>query len=279
MSKILVVDDDPVIRALLQEALESEGHTLLQAPDGQRALEVLAQEGVDLVLTDFLMPGMDGIEFLERVRHTSRFSQDLRCIMITAHGTPDVVLGALREQVCDFLVKPFSLEELRSAVGAALARQSSCDIQVISALPEWVELLVPCKLEAVSTLEKMLTQLMSDLPQQTREAIAFAFREMLNNAIEHGGKLDPARFVTVSCVCLKRAIIYRIKDPGQGFDPVRLDHAAASNLVEDLLYHSSVRESRGMRAGGLGILLTRQLVDELVYNERHNELMFVKYLS
>ncbi len=74
-------------------------------------------------------------------------------------------------------------------------------------------------------------------------------------------------------------MICRIKDPGNGFDPSHLEHAAVNNPVDDPFHHVGVREEKGLRPGGFGILMTRQLVDDLVYNELHNELMFVKFLS
>lgn len=106
------------------------------------------------------------------------------------------------------------------------------------------------------------------------EAISYAFREMLSNAVEYGCRLDLAQRVEVSYVRLSRAIICRIKDPGAGFDPTWLGHAAINNPDDDPLRHASVREERGLRAGGFGILLTSRLGDELAFNERHNELMF-----
>jgi CheY-like chemotaxis protein/anti-sigma regulatory factor (Ser/Thr protein kinase) len=275
MSKILVVDDDPALHKLIEGALTCDGHTLIHSTDAVKGLETLAREPVDLALIDYVMPEMDGFEFLDKLR---RNHPQLKAIMITAYGTPAAVLAALRKQVCDFLVKPFSLSELRSAVSAALEECTLVNIEVISARPDWVQLRVPCDLGAVPLLQKLLIQLKADLPEETRDAMAYAFREMLNNAIEHGGKLDPAKHVEVLCVTLKRAIIYWIKDPGEGFDPEELEHAAVNNPASDPFRHVSVRDEKGLRAGGFGILLTKQLVDELVYNERRNELMFVKYL-
>jgi CheY-like chemotaxis protein/anti-sigma regulatory factor (Ser/Thr protein kinase) len=275
MSKILLVDDDPVLHQLIECALTDDGHTLLHTTDPQKGLEIVAREPVDLALIDYVMPEMDGFEFLDKLR---RAHPKLKAIMITAYGTPATVLNALRKQVCDFLVKPFSLADLRAAVSTVLEEDNLFEIEVISARPEWVQLRVPCDLAAVPLLQKLLIQLKADLPEETREAMAYAFREMLNNAIEHGGKLDPNNHVEVACMRLKRAIIYWIKDPGEGFDPEKIEHAAVNNPAGDPFRHVTVRDEKGLRAGGFGILLTRQLVDELVYNERRNELMFVKYL-
>ena len=275
MSKILVVDDDPSLHQVIEGALADDGHTLLHATDPRKGLEILAREKVDLALIDYVMPEMDGIELIDNLR---RDHPELKTIMITAYGTPDAVLGALRKQVCDFLVKPFSIADLRAAINGALDEGSFVDIEVISAQPHWVQLRVPCDLAAVPLLQKLLIQLKADLPEDTREAMAYAFREMLNNAIEHGGKLDPTKHVEVLCVRLKRAIIYWIKDPGEGFDPTELEHAAVNNPASDPFRHVTVRDEKGLRAGGFGILLTKQLVDDLVYNERRNEVMFIKYL-
>lgn len=275
MSRILLVDDDPELHRLITTALRGDGHEVLSATSAAAGLELLAHEPVELAIIDYIMPEMNGLEFLDQVRN---ILPTLPCIMITAHGTPDTVLGAMRKKICDFLVKPFSISELRASVNTVFESCPMVNIEIVSATPDWVELRIPCDLSAVPVLQKLLIQLKNDLPETTREAIAYAFREMLNNAIEHGGKLDPAKQVEVACLRLKRAIIYWIKDPGEGFDPASLEHAAVNNPAGEPFRHVAIRDEKGLRAGGFGILLTNQLVDELVYNERRNELVFVKYL-
>jgi anti-sigma regulatory factor (Ser/Thr protein kinase) len=152
------------------------------------------------------------------------------------------------------------------------------EVEVVSARPDWIELRVPCELNAVSTSEQLLAPFLAGIPPETREAVAMAFREMLENAIEHGCWLDKSKHIEVSCVRLKQAVVCRIKDPGEGFDPARIDHAAINNPDDDPLRHARVRAEQDMRPGGFGILLTSRLVDEMVYNERHNEVIIVKYL-
>lgn len=181
--------------------------------------------------------------------------------------------------VLDFMTNPSKGIEVDAALNEAIAGCLSAGMEVVSVLPEWVELRVPCRLAAISPLQQLLTQLEADLPKQIAEAVSYAFREMLSNAVEYGGRLDPAKQVEVRYVRLKRAVICRIKDPGDGFEPTSMDHAAINNPKDDPIRHASVREAKGLRAGGFGILLTSQFVDELVYNERHNEVLFVKYLS
>lgn len=174
-------------------------------------------------------------------------------------------------------------EAFRSAgmtfgLNEALAKCLTAGIEVVSAVPEWIELRMPADLSALPHLEKLLTQLAFDLPEEIGEAIKYSCREMLANAVEYGCRLDRAKRVEVRFLRLKRAVICRIRDPGDGFAPAQLRHAAINNPDDSPLQHAFVREKNGLRPGGFGILLTSQLVDELVYNERHNELVFVKYL-
>lgn len=166
-----------------------------------------------------------------------------------------------------------------SSLNAAVCACSAAGIQVVSVRPEWIELRVPCSFASIEPLQQLLMQFEAELPIDIGEAINYAFREMVSNAMEYGGQLDPAKHVEVRFIRLRRALICRIKDPGNGFDPAGLDHAAINNPSDDPIGHAFVRDKKGMRPGGLGILLTSQLVDELVYNQRHNEVLFVKYLS
>ena len=180
---------------------------------------------------------------------------------------------------CDFVARRTNGVETDEGLTQALTSCLAAGIEVVSVHPERVELRVPCNLAAISPLKELLTQLEAGLSPEVAEAISCAFREMLCNAVEYGGHLDPAALVEVRLVRLKRAFICRIKDPGEGFDPSKLDHAAITNPNDNPVRHVSVREEKGLRGGGFGILLASQLVDDLVYNDRHNEVLLVKYLS
>jgi len=278
MSKILVVDDDPLLLDLVTDILSVDGYDVRATRDATYALQQLQEQPPELLITDYLMPSMDGLSLIRESRRILNSCAALKCILITAHGNPEIVLGALRERVNDFLVKPFRPDDLRSAVATLMAADRLPMIEVISASLEWVNLRVPCCLAVVPILQKLLAELRTDFPDETREAISYAFREMINNAIEYGGKSDPSLSVRVTCVRLQHAILFCIGDPGKGFDPLALEHSAVSNPGGDLLRHASIRNERGLRPGGFGILLTRHLVDELLYNEQRNEVLFVKYL-
>jgi anti-sigma regulatory factor (Ser/Thr protein kinase) len=117
------------------------------------------------------------------------------------------------------------------------------------------------------------------LAPEVRESIGFAFRELLLNAVEWGGQLDPSRTVRIACLRAKRMVMYRIADPGSGFNIDDLPHAAIGQPPDDPIAHMHVREAKGLRPGGFGLMTVRASVDELLYNEQRNEVVFVKYLD
>ena len=98
------------------------------------------------------------------------------------------------------------------------------------------------------------------------------------NAIEHGGGSDPSKVVRVGYIRTAKSMIYKIMDPGQGFSLHHLPHAAVSNQPDAPYQHCEIRDRLGLRPGGFGILLTRRLVDELIYNEKGNEVLLIKHM-
>jgi anti-sigma regulatory factor (Ser/Thr protein kinase) len=197
---------------------------------------------------------------------------------MTGLDTPETVLGALRDQAYDFLPKPIEPARLIEVVRRALTTAAEAPIEVLSARPEWLELLVPCTREAADRIQSFVHQLETDLPADLRESVGLAFRELLLNGIEWGGRLNPAQKVRVACVRARRMLLYRIADPGPGFRPEDLTHASDSG-GSAAIAHDRVREQKGLRPGGFGLVLIRAIADELVYNERRNEVVFVKYID
>jgi anti-sigma regulatory factor (Ser/Thr protein kinase) len=219
--------------------------------------------------------GLDGLKLLRRAR---AIRPELK-VIVTGDPDPIRVLGAIRHRAYGYFHKPVTPGPLAEMVQQALEAESwQDDIRVMSARPEWLTLDVRCKIDAADRTTNFLRELQTDLPFQTREDIAVAFRELLMNAVEHGGKYDPRKRVRLSLLRTSRSVIVHIHDPGSGFSLDFLPHAAISNPDGSPTRHVEIRAEQGQRPGGFGILMSRNLVDDLLYNERGNAVMFVKYL-
>lgn len=118
---ILVVDDEPQIRRVMRTTLSSNGYTVIEARSGEEALEMLRKERPELVLLDVNMPGIGGLATCREIRDNS----DIAIIMLTVRNTERDKVLALDAGADDYVVKPFSMEELLARIRAALRRTSS----------------------------------------------------------------------------------------------------------------------------------------------------------
>jgi CheY-like chemotaxis protein/anti-sigma regulatory factor (Ser/Thr protein kinase) len=260
----------------VRRVLTGAGFSVAVAKDGVEGLKALKTRRFDLLLLDVWMPRLTGLELLAKLRATKARP---RVIVMTSDDTPQTVLETVREKAFKYVHKPVEALALLQTVREVLAAADPPAVEVISARPEWVELIVPCTREAAERLQTVMAQLDTDLPFETRESIGYAFRELLLNAIEWGGRLDPKRTVRIACLRTPRMLMYRIADPGTGFRIDELPHAAIGQPSDDPIAHMHVREAKGLRPGGFGLLMVRESVDDLIYNEKRNEVVFVKYLA
>lgn len=112
---ILLVEDNATLRQMICSLLQHSGHSIIQAGDGQQAWDLLQQEPVQLVLTDWMMPRMDGAELIRRIR-AAEMKPYIYIIMLTAKGQPQEIVEGLEAGADDYLVKPFNLKELQARV-------------------------------------------------------------------------------------------------------------------------------------------------------------------
>jgi anti-sigma regulatory factor (Ser/Thr protein kinase) len=135
-----------------------------------------------------------------------------------------------------------------------------------------------CDFETADRLLQFLQEI-EDLPEPERKQLATATRELLYNAIEHGGKLDPRNYVEIDHIRSRDMVKCRITDHGPGFTFDKIPHAAVSNPANDPTHHIRLRQEQGIRPGGYGILVARKLVDKVIYGRNGNEVQLVKYLG
>ena len=113
--KILIVDDEADIALILKLQLEDAGYETVRARDGVEALEAVAQEPFDLIMLDIKMPRMDGLEVLSRLK-----GDETPVVMMTAHGSEDIAVDAMKKGALDYISKPFSTDDMLQKVERAI---------------------------------------------------------------------------------------------------------------------------------------------------------------
>jgi hypothetical protein len=193
--------------------------------------------------------------------------------MMTADDTPETVLISLRKDAYQFIHKPIRPAALLEMLHSTLERDAAAQptIVVLSARPGWVELLVPCTPGIVNRIEGFIANLEGDLPGDVRESVGMVFRELLQDTLTDC-ELDPNRRVRIAFLRARRMLMYRIADAGYGFRagdwPDAGTHASAA--------HPAPLPNHALRPG---LLVARELADELLVNEARDEVVFVKYLD
>jgi anti-sigma regulatory factor (Ser/Thr protein kinase)/ActR/RegA family two-component response regulator len=275
VKRALVVDATPDLTDVLMNVLKSDEWDIVHATDNQAILELTEASHFDLIITGAKSTGREDVDLLRKIR---RIRPLVRFIILTDQSTPADVVTAIREGAFSYFSKPFSAASLAEMVRiASLEADWDDGLELVSATPEWISVIARCDQKTADRLVQFINEL-SDLPDPEKEDVAIAFREMLLNAIEHGGNFDPSQYVEVAYVRTRKLVLCRIKDPGQGFSLAEIHHAAINNPAYDPIRHALFREAQGLRPGGYGLLMARHLVDELVFSEKGNEVLLVKHI-
>jgi anti-sigma regulatory factor (Ser/Thr protein kinase)/DNA-binding NarL/FixJ family response regulator len=275
MARILMVAPDEALLKALRLSPLLAAHSVDAARGEADALRQLRRRAYDVVVTP---PDTDVEQDTPLVDEVRAVRPGVRVVLLAPQTTPEQVILALRNRVFACFSAPFDPSEIADMVArAAEAEQWKDGIAVLSATPDWIHVRVNCRLLSAERLVNFLTELRSDVPAAPRDDFMVAFREVLMNAMEHGGGFDPDQVVEVTAVRTARTMVFHLRDPGPGFDSTSLAHAALTR-PDDLLAVSKLREESGLRPGGFGLLLARQTVDEMIYNERHNEVILIKHL-
>ena len=275
MARMLMVAPDEALLAALRASPLLAGHAIDVAAGGAVAIRRLRQQAVDVLVTSPHTNLEEDTAILDEVRLAR---PGVKILLLAPRTTPELVIGALRKRVFACFSAPFDASEIADMLSRALEAGDWKDgIEVLSATPDWIHVRVNCRLLSAERLVNFLTELRSDVPEAPRDDFMFAFREVLMNAMEHGGGFDPDQVVEVTAVRTARTMVFYLRDPGPGFDIAALPHAALTR-PDDPLAVAETREHEGLRPGGFGLLLARQIVDEMIYSERRNEVILIKHL-
>jgi anti-sigma regulatory factor (Ser/Thr protein kinase) len=275
MGRLLAISPDAGLVAALTPALRE--HDLVTCGGCVEALQRVRDLAVDVVITD---PNTSVSEDLAFATELRSIRPGVRLIVMAPATTHDDVVAALRAQVFACFAPPFDYAEVAEmAVSALWAIDWKSGIEVVSGLPYWMTLRVSCHLLNADRLVRFMTEREDALPVQDRDLLMTAFREMLINAMEHGAGFDPEKVIEVTAARTARAIVYHFRDPGAGFRRGELKHTTATSQPEAVIATAMHRAELGLRPGGFGMLIVRQIVDEVVHNERGNEVLLDQALE
>jgi two-component system response regulator HydG len=204
---LLVADDDPAVRQSLERTLAREGYSVVQAPDGQTALERLQEGGIDLVLADLKMPGLTGLELLRAARTAA---PDVDVIMLTAFGTVEEAVQAMKDGAADFLTKPFQRAQLIRVIRQALERRALIEQNralqqrlddllrggsIIGASPAWARTMNLVEQVADSSATVLI------------QGESGTGKELLARAIHERSSRRDGPFVAVNCAALPETLL------------------------------------------------------------------------
>jgi anti-sigma regulatory factor (Ser/Thr protein kinase)/ActR/RegA family two-component response regulator len=277
MGRLLLIGHDPVLAGALRASHHLAGHEVETCGGPFEATRLLGRRAFDVVITDPATGATDDLALLAELR---RVRPGIRTIVLAPTLSSADVIAALRQHVFACFTRPIDYEEVADMSRAAIENADWRDgIEVTSGLPYWISLRVSCRLITADRLTRFMTEYSAGIPSSERDLLMTAFREMLLNAMEHGAGFDPEKVIEVTAAQTARAIVFHFRDPGSGFDRTDLSHAVATPQSADVFKTTIERAESGVRPGGFGMLIVRQIVDELVYNERGNEVLLIKHLK
>jgi len=216
--KILLVDDEKDIREVLALPLADLGYHIFEAENGEEALRLFKEVQPPIVMTDIKMPGMDGIELLQKIKHEN---PETEVIMITGHGDMDLAIRSLKHEATDFITKPINVDALEIALQRA--REKIVTRQKLKEYTENLETLVHEKTELQSHLASL---------------------GLMIGSISHGIKglltgLDGGIYILDSGFAKKNEA--QIKE---GWDVVKLTVERIRKMISDILFYAKERDLR-----------------------------------
>lgn len=263
--RVLVVDDEDLVRDLLTHYLVQLGFEVIQAEDGSKALSLYRENPVDLVLSDVRMPRLDGLQLLVTLKD---INPRLPVVLISGHGEVEVVVQALKAGADNFLAKPLRMDILARVVEQSLSLAWTAPHGLSQGMHVHQNTVVsaPSRREMVHEVLQVVTQsavstgyCQHDLDNNLKLALVEAF----TNAMEHGNHWDEDLQVVVRVEMTSEQLKVSITDQGPGFQVSALpDPTCDEHLICER---------------GRGVFLMRTIMDEVTFSPAGNCVTMIKW--
>ncbi|MBN2532304.1 MAG: response regulator [Spirochaetales bacterium] len=291
-NRILVVDDEEILRNLIVKFMKKEGYEPIEASDGKSAIELYRITNPQVVLSDVRMPGMDGITLLQKVKS---IDPQAIFILMTGYGDEETVLEALRAGATNFFKKPFNFKEVSDVINSVIRHKMMIDVS-----PFYSESLVEetKKFEIVTENANILPvinqigiHLKNLFPESDIINLKIGIEEMITNAIEHGNLriTFDEKSDALTKGRLGKLIRERMKENNNGEKKVYVQSKLSSTELEIVIIDEGEgfnwrtlpdpEDDNFLNYHGRGIFLTRIFYDQVLFNEEGNQVTIIKRKS
>ena len=261
--RILIVDSNDELRAVLQRVLGDLGHEVVASGDGDSALARERLDSFDLIISDLTDETESGVAILSELKR----QQLLVPVVVSSEESQQPgIVKAFRMGAANYVRRPYDAEELRNIVDKTLSYKLRFveDLKVMPYARERIEFELPSDLTLMNGVLHYLIERVARLGiiQPERSNLFIALDEAFVNAVVHGNRSDRNKLVRITAELTTREARFTIEDEGEGFDRASIpDPLDPSNLF---------------KTSGRGVLLIHNIMDEVEYNERGNRLTMVK---
>ena len=204
---LLIADDEPNIRRVLQAIFVKDGYTVHVAENGVKALELAEAYPVNLLITDLIMPDMNGVELIQKIKQRQ---PAVIAIVITAYATIKTCVDAMRYGASDYITKPFDMDEIRAVVKRAISRAADAS-DAATGKPRAASAKSPLFSESLSPamaeIQKMISRAASSRATVLVRGESGTGKELIARALHERSNRSQAPFIAVSCAALSETLL------------------------------------------------------------------------
>ena len=264
---ILIIDDVEEIRISLSKIVEQLGVVPLTASNGLEALDLLQSEKIDLIITDLMMPEMDGLQFIVQSR---KLNPRIPIAVISGYADIKNATFALTRGAFNFITKPFTIKEVENVIrkGLRLRELSLGTDRLLKTIRNRTDITIPSfthLLPSVSFYVLKECQWRGIDNENLLNNISVCIDETLTNALTHGNEGNPEKTIAITLQFDTEKFTFTIQDEGNGFDVKEFDRQIKQNAVD-------IPNKRGL-------FIVEYLADEISFNDKGNEVTATIYLN
>jgi anti-sigma regulatory factor (Ser/Thr protein kinase)/ActR/RegA family two-component response regulator len=261
--RILIVDNDDELRSTLEQVLCDLGHTVVATGDREAALSREDLDEFDLIISDLTDDAESGVEILSELNRKRLL---VPVVVSSDEAQQPGIVKAFKMGAANYLRLPYNKDELRSIVEKTLSYKLRFvdDLKVLPHVHEKIDFELPSDLSLMNGVLHYLIERVSKLGliRPERSNLFVALDEAFVNAVKHGNRNDPSKMVRITAELSAKEARFTVEDEGNGFNLQEIpDPCDPANLF---------------KTSGRGVLLIYNIMDEVKYNERGNQLTMVK---